>query len=288
MLSVDDKKGAALSNQRFQMLEDIAQELAGEVVFPTYFGVMLQLRKVLADQQAPATLICDVISCEPMVCSKILGLANSAAFKSAGGAVTDVRTAVDRLGLNVVRGTAMAVVMKQLLLCKGLSDFDAAMKQLWEHSVMSASAAYVIADRITDLDPDDAFLAGLVHDVGVYYMLYRSSQYEELRERPDTIRYLMVQWHESIGESLVNALGLPEKIGMAIRDHDQPRELPVQPASLGDVVYVANILAGGVLEWMFKDLDSAVRKRGELSERYLELLPAIREHLDKVRTAFEL
>ena len=55
-------------------------------------------------------------------------------------------------------------------------------------------------------------LAGLVHDLGAFYMLYRSAQYEELRLRPDTVKYLILQWHESIGVSLLDALGVPEEI----------------------------------------------------------------------------
>ena len=62
------------------------------------------------------------------------------------------------------------------------------------------------------INPDQAFLAGLVHDLGAFYMLYRAAQYEELRMRPDTVKYLMLQWHEGIGVSLLNALGLPEEI----------------------------------------------------------------------------
>lgn len=48
--------------------------------------------------------------------------------------------------------------------------------------------------------------AGLVHDMGAFYMLYRAVQYEDLRQRPETVKYLIAQWHESLGVSLLGAL----------------------------------------------------------------------------------
>jgi HD-like signal output (HDOD) protein len=75
-------------------------------------------------------------------------------------------------------------------------------------------------------------------------------QYAELRERPDTVRHLIAQWHESIGESLLHALQLPEHIVASVRDHDQPREPMLDtPRNLSELVYAANAMAGGSIEW---------------------------------------
>lgn len=290
-LSTDEKTSPDLSSRSFRifeerLFEDIARELAGEVVFPTCFDVMLRLREVLGDPDASLHRIGQVIGGDPLVCSKLLGIANSAAFNPGGQEITEIGTAIQMLGLNLVQSAAMAVVMKQLLLSRGLAEFDAVMQQLWEHSLLTASAAQVLARRLTRLSPDDAFLAGLVHDLGVYYMLYRANRYAELRARPEALWHLVLQWHESIGESLLDALGLPEKICLAIRDHDQPRPLPTPLASLSDTLYVANILAGGILEWLMKDIDAAERKRSELSEEQRALLPEIKEHFAGVRAAF--
>lgn len=282
----DDKTGDELSRQRFAMLEDIARELAGEVVFPTCFNIMLQLRTVLNDPAASSGAICEILVGEPLVCSKLLGIANSAAYNPRGAEIVDIRKAVPLLGLNLVRSVAMATVLKQLLLSRGLADFDAVMQQLWEHSILAASASQVIARRLSRIDPAEAFLAGLVHDIGVYYMLYRSIQYDELRRRPETLKHLVMQWHESIGETLLAALGLPEGIIAAVREHDHPRPVPAAPGSLADIVYVANIMAGGIMEWLMKDIDSANRRRAELGDDYLSLLPEIEALGSEVRAAF--
>jgi HD-like signal output (HDOD) protein len=90
----------------------------------------------------------------------------------------------------------------------------------------------------------------MVHDIGAFYMIYRASLYEELALRPETTRYLIVRWHESIGHTLVIALGLPVELADAIRDHDQSRAIPESPRTLADVVFLANQLAGGISGWL--------------------------------------
>lgn len=263
-----DKTGNDLKAQRFQMLEDIASELGGEVVFPTYFDAILSLRKVLHDPSQSIGGIAAAISIEPLISAKLLRLANSVSFNPNGREVVDLKSAITRLGQNVVRTTAMAIVMTQLIRAKGMAAFSELTRSLWEHSIKSSAAARVIASKMTRLNPDEAMLAGLVHDLGAFYMLYRATQYDELRQRPDTVKYLIMQWHESIGVSLLNALGLPEEIVEATVDHDHLRPTPCPPRNLQDVIYIANMLAGGHFEWQMQDHPGNPDDINTLEEEY--------------------
>lgn len=271
----DNKTGDDLKAQRFQMLEDIARELSGEVVFPTYFDAVLRLRKVLQDPNETIGSIASAVSLEPLISAKLLHLANSVAFNPQGAQVVDLKSAITRLGLNAVRSAALAIVMTQLLRAKGMASFADLTHKLWEHSIHTAAAARVLAREHTRFNADEAMLAGLIHDLGAFYMLYRATQYEELRERPDTVRYLIVQWHESIGISLLNALGLPEEIVNATEDHDRLRPAPETLRTLGDVIYVANMLSGGHFEWLMQELGSTPDELDDLSRRYGYLQPEI-------------
>ena len=70
--SNQDKTGDALKAQRFQMLEDIAKELQGEVVFPTYFDAVLRIRKALQDPNHSIGELANSISTEPLISAKLL------------------------------------------------------------------------------------------------------------------------------------------------------------------------------------------------------------------------
>lgn len=263
-----NKTGDDLKAQRFQMLEDIAKELSGEVVFPTHFDAVLRLRKVLQDPNETISGIANAVSMEPLISAKLLNLANSVAFNPQGMQVIDLKSAVTRLGINAMRATALSIVMTQLLRAKGMASFSDLTHKLWEHSIRTAAAARVLARKFPRFNADEAMLAGLVHDLGAFYMLYRATQYEELRERPDTVRYLIVQWHESIGISLLGALGLPDEIVNATDEHDRLRPPPAPLRTLGDLVYVANMLSGGHFEWLMQDIDSQPDELNELNRCY--------------------
>src|SRR5664279_3422071 len=234
-----DKVGKALNDQRFQMLEDIALELKSVVVFPTYFDAALRLRKALQDPDIQIARIASLVSVEPLVAAKLMHLANSALYSPDGKPVRNLPAAITRLGVELVRTTAVAIAMNQILRAKDMAAFGDLTHALWQHSIKSAATARILARTYTRINPDEALLAGLVHDLGAFYMLYRAAQYAELRERPESVKHLIMQWHESIGVTLLGALGMPEEIVQAIVDHDHPRVVPEPLQTLSNVVYVS-------------------------------------------------
>jgi HD-like signal output (HDOD) protein len=281
-----DKTGDALKAQRFEMLADIARELSGDVVFPTYFDALLRLRKTLQDPEVSLATVADAVSLEPLISAKLLHLANSAAFNPGGREFVDLKSAIIRLGLNTVRTAGLSIVMAQLMRAKRMADFAEITHSLWEHSIRSAAAAKIISQQMTRLNSDEAMLAGLIHDLGAFYMLYRATQYDELRHRPDSIKYLIVQWHESIGVSLLNALGIPEEIVEATVDHDHMRATPTTLRNLTDVIYVANMLCGGHFEWLMQDQPECQSEMMQLEETYGHLRPDIEALAEEMHRSF--
>lgn len=282
----DDKKGDALKAQRFVMLEDIARELSGEVVFPTYFDAVLRLRKALQDPDLSVGDIAATIAIEPLISAKLLHMANSVAFNPTGQEIVDLKAAVSRLGINHVRSAALSIAMSQLMRAKGMAAFSDLTHTLWEHSIQTAAAARVLARQLTRINPEEAMLAGLIHDLGAFYMLYRATQYPELCERPESVKYLIVQWHEGIGVSLLDALGLPGEIVRATEEHDHLRALPAPPKTLADIIYIANMLAGGHFEWELQDQPIRDEEIKALKKHFADLMPEIEEETSAMRARF--
>ena len=270
-----DKVGEALSSQRFQMLTDIARDLAGDVVFPTCFDTAVHLRQALQNPDVHITQIVRLVSVEPLIAAKLLHLANSVYYNPSGAAVRGLPEAVTRLGVSLVRTTALAVAMNQLMRSREMVVYSDLMRDLWQHSIKTAVAARILARAHTRLNPDEAMLAGLVHDLGAFYMLYRAMQYAELRARPESMRYLIVQWHESIGVTLLNALGLPTEIVDATIDHDQPRPVPTTLRTLADVVYVANLLTSQNFDWLYPESATVSNEITLAVAAYSEILPQV-------------
>lgn len=281
-----DKVGDALNAQRFQMLEDIARELKSVVVFPTYFDAAMRLRKVLQDPDISIAQIASLVSAEPLVAAKLIHLANSALYCADGNPVRSLPAAITRLGIELVRTTAVAIAMNQILRAKDMAVFGDLTRALWQHSIKTAATARVLARTYTRINPDEALLAGLVHDLGAFYMLYRASQYSELRERPETVKHLIMQWHEGIGVTLLGVLGMPEDIIQSTVDHDHPRSVPSPIQSLSDVVYVSNILAGAHFEWLYQDIDPIAAETTIATASFADLLPEIEADILEMQSVF--
>ncbi|MBK6999428.1 MAG: HDOD domain-containing protein [Rhodoferax sp.] len=255
------------------------------MLFPTCFDVAARIRKVTNDPDSTLEQVATVVQADPLISSKLMLLANSA-VNAASQPAREVGTAIARLGLTVVRSTSLTLAMRQMLLLKNMVNFADMTHQLWEHSLLTASACKVVAQRMTRLDPNEAYFTGMVHDLGAFYMVYRATQYPELVARPQSLKHLVVQWHESVGMTLLDALGLPEDIVEATRDHDCQRAIPDVPHSLQDVLYVSNIFAGAYFEWLYHDVDRATIERYALGPRYLELDDEIREHAQSMARTF--
>lgn len=281
-----DKVGEALAAQRFQMLKDIARELAGEVVFPTSFEAAIRLRKALLNSNLPIPRIASIVSVEPLVAAKLIHLANSVLYSADGTPVRDLQAAISRLGVKLVRTTALGIAMSQLMRSKEMAIFSDITQALWAHTLKTAAAARILARSQTRINPDEAMLAGLVHDLGAFYMLYRAAQYPELRARPKTVKYLIIQWHEGIGVTLLHALGMPEDIVNATIDHEQTRATPEILRTLADIVYVGNILAGTHFECLYQDTDPEAGEAYIVNQKYADLLPEIETITQEMQAIF--
>lgn len=273
----------AAESLHFRILEDIARDLSGDVNFPTCLDAAMLVRNTLRDPLADLQLVVRAISAEPLISSKLLRLANSVAYNPSGSTITDLQMAVARLGFEVVRTTSLAVAMEQMLKSRNLSAYDRISHAAWEHSIHVAAIARVLARRLGRINPDEAMLAGLVHNIGIFYLLYRAAEYPEYRDDPAAMVELLAGWHESIGESLLHILGMPEQITDAIRDHDHLRHVET-PCTVRDALYFANLLADDDMSWLPSPPLSVAEEESRQAdrERYADLIKEAKDDIEQL------
>ncbi|EXI74584.1 MAG TPA: HDOD domain-containing protein [Candidatus Accumulibacter phosphatis] len=239
-----------MSNQlSFRILEDIARDLSGEVVsFPTFLDITFQVRSALKNPLLTVDELGRLVAAEPLMSTKVIRLANSAAINRSGRAIVDVRSAIARIGMEAVRTVSFAVAMEQLLNSKKMAPFQDLSRRLWEHTMHVAALSRVLARRLTRVNADEALFAGLVHDIGVFYLLSRAVNFPELVASPRDLHQLLVQWHDHIGHALLAAMSLPEELVLVVQEHELDRAVS-GVATLADIVFVANRLSGVEHGW---------------------------------------
>ena len=271
------------SRLHFRILQDIARDLSGDINFPICMDAAILVRNTLKDPLANLDRVAQVVGLEPLISSKLLRLANSVSYNPSGKTMSDLPTAIARLGFDVVRTTSLAVAMDQMLKSRNLANFDQIGQSTWEHSIQVSAIARVLARRLGRINPDAAMLAGLVHDIGIFYLLYRAAEYPEYRRDLPATFELLRGWHESIGESLLHSLGLPQSITDAIRDHHQLQSIQI-PSTVRDVLYFANLLADNDPQLLDAEVDPAeAEARAADRARYIDLIKEAEEDIFELR-----
>ena len=244
---------------RTEILRTIAAEVdQGEVSFPSSARVALSLQRKLDDPACHIDAAAQLIKADPLLSAKVVAIANSVAFNSAGREITDVKTAVSRLGFRNIRSLAAAVVTRQLA-ANALPAHSPLVERLWEHCAHVAALAHVIARKVTKQDPETAMFAGIVHEIGGFYLLSRAADY------PQIVECGFSEWGEAgeaeVGRALLKALAIPEPVLNAIETCWQGY-LAIPPVTLGDTLLLADELAT-----VESPLHQPTRNLGDGSER---------------------
>ncbi|HSD39765.1 MAG TPA: HDOD domain-containing protein [Rhodocyclaceae bacterium] len=232
------------AGRRVQFSANLERELAsGEFVFPTSMQAAVKIRRALDEEEASTATIARVINLEPLLSVKLLRMANSAFFNTNGQEVTDVHRALMRVGMNNARVLALAVIGDQMATASEFAPVWRLAEQLWRHTLEVASLSYAIALQLDNISPDTALLAGMVHDIGQFFLLARVHAYPELLQEQDEMSEFILSWHKEVGQQVLTALGTPELIIDALDAQESPSGT-WPPATLSDVIFLANSAAG--------------------------------------------
>jgi len=112
--------------------------------------------------------------------------------------------------------------------------------KLWEHTAHVASLAHVIARHVTHRDPETALFAGIIHEIGGFYMLSRAGDFPGLLDGDftDWLEYGEVE----VGRAVLNKLSVPGSVSTVIETF-WDGFLAMPPVTLADTLLLAEELA---------------------------------------------
>lgn len=226
---------------RLSALKSIAAQASrGELSFPTNVDATLKLQRALNEPDCHTDMAARLVQAEPLLAARTVAIANSVAYNRAGHDVTNVRAAVQRVGFRTLGALAASVIVRQLASEIVDPGLRAKADALWIHSAHVAALAQVIARRVSFVDPETAMFAGIVHEVGGFYLLSRAGEF------PGLLDGGAEEWIEhgevAIGRGVLLKLGVPVPVMGAIEAlWNGMRALP--PETLGDTLLLANDLA---------------------------------------------
>jgi HD-like signal output (HDOD) protein len=236
-------EAASSEHEAFAFVQGLAAELSGgKVELPSFPDVALRVRQVLADPEVVPERVVRVVSSEPALAAKLLQMANSAALNVSRKQITELRTAVTRMGFNLVRSAAIAFAMVQLEKAAELKGLEKPLRELWRRSAGVAAMSYVVAKRHSQVNADTALLAGLLHGIGQLYILTRSVKHPKLFSDTATYNGIVRNWSAPVAKALLENWGIAEEIVTAVNEFENLERDHDGAADLCDVLTVGYLL----------------------------------------------
>jgi HD-like signal output (HDOD) protein len=233
------------TSKEFEFIQALTAELSSnELIFPTSLNATMKIRHALNVPDISIDNIARAVGAEPVLSAHILRLCNSAAFNQTGSAISDLRKATLRLGLSMVRNVAISVGMKQLVQSRSSSEVPRLIDGLWKRCIRISALSYVIAKKLTRVNPDAAMMAGLLLNIGKFYILNRAHAYTELFSDETALWELVDRWHANIGTAILESWEVPEEISNAVLNGADFNYTHRGPPNLSDVVAAADFLDG--------------------------------------------
>jgi HD-like signal output (HDOD) protein len=224
-------------------LQRLATEVSkGTVDLPCFPDVVVRISHALADPSTTSERVVTIVGAEPRLAARVLQTANSAAFSSSGKPLTDLRSAITRLGQQMVQSTAMSYAMQQMKNEASLRSIAQPLTELWNKSIAVAAISKLVAAR-TRLSADEAFLTGLLHGIGKLYIMARAVSAANDIGKEQSWMELVSGWHASIGKAVLQSWGFAEEMCEAVGDQDDFERRWKHEATLIDVLIASLVLS---------------------------------------------
>lgn len=213
--------------------------------------IALEVMRVAENPQATGDDLNRVLSNDPTLSARILKIVNSA-YYGMRREVTSISTAIALLGFAAIKSIAIAASLTRMFRGGSVAGgFEA--RELWKHSIAVATAARMLAPAVPGIEASDAFLAGLMHDIGIIVELQAcrdefGATIAAVGADAD-LSFLDAEathlgaTHEAFGMALCKAWRFPLALATVTGHHHRPLVLSEQEGRLTALVHVADHLA---------------------------------------------
>jgi HD-like signal output (HDOD) protein len=229
---------------------DAVDALVGSIRdLPPMPNVVARILELLSRSDCEMKSLIEALSHDPALVARLIKVSNSSLY---GGnqEIGGVNHAIVRLGMRTTRSVVLAASTRALFPMdnsrRGLLG-----RSLWEHAVQSGLAARRVAEFTRRVDPDEAFAAGVLHDVGkVIILLNKPDEYAEVQRRlehgaPDSVtaeRDVLGFDHCRVGDLLLSNWSMPGNLRAVARWHHDPAQAG-ELAALVQVVTCGELLS---------------------------------------------
>jgi putative nucleotidyltransferase with HDIG domain len=229
------------------MSKDLEQIIMTAGDLPTIPVVATKVMQLMDDENSTADDLARVVASDPAVAARVLKISNSS-FYGAQRQIQTLPHAIMMLGFVTLKSVVVTASVKQVYHPYGLTE-----KLLWEHSFGAGLAARLVAQELRQINPDEAFLGGLFHDIGKQIMNFLDKDkfqevmqlcYNEGIPFAQAEQMLFHYTHEDAGALVIKKWNFPEHLIKAVQAHhslDLGEDADPYLSNLANVVSLSNL-----------------------------------------------
>jgi HD-like signal output (HDOD) protein len=210
---------------------------ANRLILPTLPDIALKVRDSVAKGDASASELADMIVTDPALSARLIQVANSPLYRGANE-IRNIQMAVTRLGNSTIRTLITSLVMQQMFK-PTTATLEHYFRTIWEQGVNVSAISRALAAFVPQLNPDEAMLAGLIHQIGKLPILTLVEKIPEFKDSPSRLEKLLEKAHPHVGKLIMETWNFPKELKLVASEYVDFQRDHEGPADYVDLVQVA-------------------------------------------------
>jgi len=225
-----------LGNTSLALFDEITELFKSKsVTLPSLPEIALYINAALEKDDISAKKLSKIIQMDPVIAARVVQVANSPLY---GDSHSDsIQDALSRIGVDGVRTIVMGVVLRDLFMPNTQPVIDA-MTQFYEHSIRTGVICYALAKKLPGFNRDQAFMAGILHDIGVVPILVVADRHAQIAEKENNLAAVLGHLKSYIGGMVLQQWDFADKFS-EVAKHAYDWDRKVEQADYCDLVQVA-------------------------------------------------
>lgn len=212
---------------------------SGNLKLPSLPDLAIKIKTAVAHRDADVDTLVKIVRCDPALVARLIQVANSPLHQGVME-IVGIRDAIVRLGLKQTRDLVLTLLIRELFKTHS-ADLERYMHELYDHSIEIAAIACCLAKRSGRFDPDNAMLAGLIHDIGVIPLLAYIESTGMTVDSPENLEQVIEKLRPIVGEQLMQHWGFGDEFITLVQEAEHWQRDGGRDMEMVDLVNLAQI-----------------------------------------------
>ena len=225
-----------LGNTGLALFDEITELFKSKsITLPSLPDIALFINASLEKEDVSMKKLSKIIQMDPVIAARVVQVANSALY---GNSQSDsIQDALTRIGVDGVRTIVIGVVLRDLFMPKSQLVIDA-MTKFYEHSIRTGVICYALAKKLPGFNRDQAFMAGILHDIGIVPILVIADRHAQIATKENNLAAVLKHLKSYIGGMVLQQWNFADKF-TKVAKHVYDWNRKVDKADYCDLVQVA-------------------------------------------------